>query len=161
MIFSNVRASLQKWSCSRAIQSGLETYEKIIDIEAKALSEIVNTQVLPVAYEYQTDLAHSLEMLKDMVETKTASLVDGALDDRKEEFEKITADIYYIRKNLKEMNAVLQKAHSMALEEKAAYFFSNLKPHMDHVRKHVDALEASMPDNVWQLPKYREMLFIK
>lgn len=139
----------------------LETYEKVIDIEAKALSEIVNTQVLPVAYEYQTDLAHSLEMLKDMVDSKTASLVDGALEDRKEEFEKLTADIFYIRKNLKEMNVVLQKAHSMSLEEKAAYFFSNLKPHMEHVRKHVDALEATMPDNVWQLPKYREMLFIK
>ncbi len=139
----------------------LEIYEKMIDIEAKALAEIVNTQVLPVAYEYQTDLAHSFEMLKDIVDTKSASIVDGALADRKEAFENLTADIYYIRKNLKEMNEILHKSHSMDLEAKTAYLFSELKAHMSHVRKHVDALEASMPDNVWQLPKYREMLFIK
>ena len=139
----------------------LETYEKMVDIEAKALAEIVSTQVLPSAYEFQTDLAHSLEMLKDIVETKTATLADGALDDRKEVFETLSNDIYYIRKNLKELNEVLHKSHSMDLEAKTAYLFSDLKNCMAHVRKHVDSLEATMPDSIWQLPKYREMLFIK
>jgi glutamine synthetase len=139
----------------------LEMYEKMVDIEAKALAELVSTQVLPVAYEFQTDLAHGLEMLKDIVESKTASVVDGAFEDRKEVFVNLSNDIYYIRKNLKIMNEVLHKSHSMELEAKTAYLFSELKDCMGHVRKHVDALEATIPDTLWQLPKYREMLFIK
>jgi glutamine synthetase len=138
----------------------LETYEKVIDIEAKALKEIVSTQVLPPAYEYQTDLAGGFELLKDLADTNTVKFVDGAIEDRKEALVKISEDIYYIRKNIKEMDEILEKAHSMDLEKKAAYFFSELKPHMAHIRRHVDALESVMPDNLWALPKYREMLFI-
>jgi glutamine synthetase len=139
----------------------LEIYEKMIDIEAKCLGEIVKTQLLPVAYDYQTDLAHSLEMLKDVVDSKIASIVDGALADRKEAFENLTADIFYISKNLKALEEALHKAHSMDLEAKTAFFFTEIKAHMVHIRKHVDALESSMPDAAWPLPKYREMLFIK
>ena len=138
----------------------LETYEKVIDIEAKALKEIVSTQVLPPAYEYQTDLASGLELLKDLSDTNTVKFVDGAIEDRKEALVKLSEDIYYIRKNIKEMDEILEKAHSLDLEKKAAFFFSELKPHMAHIRRHVDALEAVMPDNLWALPKYREMLFI-
>ncbi|MGE5671816.1 MAG: glutamine synthetase type III, partial [Fibrobacterota bacterium] len=139
----------------------LEIYEKMIDIEAKCLGEIVRTQLLPVAYDYQTDLAHSLEMLKDVVDSKIASIVDGALADRREAFEALTADIYYISKNLKALEEALHKAHSMDLEAKTAFFFTEIKANMAHIRKHVDALESSMPDAAWPLPKYREMLFIK
>jgi len=139
----------------------LEIYEKMIDIEAKCLAEIVKTQLLPVAYDYQTDLAHSLEMLKDVVDSKIASIVDGALGDRRDAFEALTADIYYISKNLKALDEALHKAHAMDLEAKTAFFFTEIKAHMAHIRKHVDALESSMPDAAWPLPKYREMLFIK
>ncbi|NLD94616.1 MAG: glutamine synthetase type III [Fibrobacter sp.] len=139
----------------------LEIYEKMLDIEAKSLAEIVKTQLLPVAYDYQTDLAHSLEMLKDVVDSKIASIVDGAFADRKEAFEVLTADIYYISKNLKALDEALHKAHSMDLEAKTAFFFNEIKAHMAHIRKHVDALESTMPDAAWPLPKYREMLFIK
>lgn len=37
---------------------------------------------------------------------------------------------------------------------------SELKPLMEHIRRHVDDLESKMPDNLWMLPKYKEMLFI-
>jgi glutamine synthetase len=139
----------------------LEIYEKMLDIEAKCLTDIVNTQILPSAYEYQTDVAAGLEMLKEIADSKTANLVDGAVADRVEFFQNLTADIYYIRKNLKEMQEMLHKAHSMELETRTAFFFNDLKAAMAHVRKHVDALEVSMPDSSWNLPKYREMLFIK
>ncbi|MFW6245397.1 MAG: glutamine synthetase III [Fibrobacterota bacterium] len=138
----------------------LDIYEKILDIEAKTLSESVHTQVLPSAYEYQSDIAGSFELMRDLADDVTIKMVDGALEDRKELFEKLTADIYYIRKNLKELDTLLEKADSMDLEEKSAFFYTDLKPHMDHIRKHVDALESAMPDHLWHLPKYRELLFI-
>lgn len=138
----------------------LEIYEKVIDIEAKALAEMVNTQVLPAAMEYQTEIASGFELLKDLSDSKSISIIDGAIEDRKELLAGLSADIYYIRKNLKQMEELLKKAHSVDLEAKTVMFFSELKPHMLHIRKHVDALEMVMPDSMWILPKYREMLFI-
>ena len=99
-----------------------------------------------------------LKFSKTWADPSVVSFVD-VIDDRKE-LAGLTADIYYIRKNLKEMDALLEKAHHLDLEAKTALFFSELKPHMLHVRKHVDALESVMPDSMWVLPKYREMLFI-
>ncbi|MBN1760484.1 MAG: glutamine synthetase III [Chitinispirillaceae bacterium] len=135
-----------------------ELYEKVIDIEAKTLIEMAKTQILPNAYEYQSDLANGFESISDVA--GKLSLESGILEDRKELLESVSADIYYVRKNVKEIEKLLEKAESMELEEKTAFFFNELKPQMEHVRKHVDALETVMPDAQWQLPKYREMLFI-
>ncbi len=138
----------------------LEIYQKVVDIEAKTLAEMVKTQVIPAAIEYQSEIAGGLEILKDLVDSKAVELIDEAIDDRKQLLAGLTADIFYIRKNLKRMEELLNKAESLDLEEKAALYFSELKPHMLHIRKHVDALESVMPDSMWVLPKYREMLFI-
>jgi glutamine synthetase len=140
----------------------LETYEKVIDIEAKTLAEMVNTMVLPQAYEFQGGLAAGLDGLEKLIAGKSVKLVAGALDDRKEALEKLSADVYYIRKNVQELGAVLDKIHHTGdLEKKTAMLFSQLKPQMEHIRKHVDAIESAIPDTLWSLPKYREMLFIK
>ncbi|MBN1576601.1 MAG: glutamine synthetase III [Chitinispirillaceae bacterium] len=138
----------------------LEMYEKVVDIEARTLLEMVNTQVLPNAYEYQNDIAGGLEIISDVAAAGKLELIPGALDDRKELLESISADIYYVRRNLREVAQLLEKAGTMELEKRTVFFFNELKPQMVHVRKHVDALEKVMPDNLWNLPKYREMLFI-
>ncbi|KMQ51207.1 Glutamine synthetase type III, GlnN [Chitinispirillum alkaliphilum] len=137
----------------------LEMYVKMLDIEARTMLEIVNTQVLPSAYSYQTELAGGLELLRDLSDDTTVNIINGALADRKEVFENLTADIYYVRKNLKEMQPLLEKGETMSLEEKAQFYYSEIKPHMEHIRRHVDALESVMPDELWHLPKYRELLF--
>lgn len=137
-----------------------EIYEKTIDIEVKALAEMVSTQVLPSAFEYQADIASGFEIISDVAASGKLKLVDGVLEDRKELLEDLSSHIYYIRKNIKEMEAMLEKSHHLDLEKKTAYFFNDIKPQMLHVRKHVDALEKIMPDTLWQLPKYREILFI-
>jgi glutamine synthetase len=58
------------------------------------------------------------------------------------------------------MHDILKQGHDMELEKKTDLFFKELKPQMEHIRKHVDELETMMPDDMWLLPKYREMLFI-
>jgi len=139
----------------------LGQYEKALETEARALIETVKTQILPSAYTFQSDISSGLEVLRDLSDDMTIDMAEGALEDRKEVFENLTADIFYIRKNVKELDALLNKARGIAdLEEKAAFFFSDIKPQMDHIRRHVDALETTMPDELWPLPKYREMLFI-
>jgi glutamine synthetase len=134
----------------------LELYEKIIDIEVKMLMDLARTSVLPAAFTYQSSLATGLSALSGAgVKLKTT-----VISDRKEMLASLSDDIYYVRKNVNELETMLEKAQSMALEKKTAFFFAEIKPQMAHVRKHINALESIMPDEVWALPKYREMLFI-
>jgi len=63
--------------------------------------------------------------------------------------------------NANEMDELLQKAKECTDAERAKLYFKELKPLMEHIRKHVDELECVVSDDAWDLPKYREMLFIK
>ncbi len=58
------------------------------------------------------------------------------------------------------MTKLLAKSDFIELQEKCRVYFSELKPLMATVRKHVDDPETKMPDDAWLLPKYKEMLFI-
>jgi glutamine synthetase len=138
----------------------IETYAKVLEIEARTLAEMTNTQVIPPAYTFQSDVANALDMLMDYSGDKTVKMPEGAVEDRKELFTELTADILYIRKNVKQMLDLLKRAEAMELEERCRVYFSQLKPLMEHIRRHVDDLEAKMPDDMWALPKYKEMLFI-
>jgi len=140
--------------------AGLDEYERTFDAEIKTLTDIINTQVLPAAYNYQADIASGLEVLRVLADDMTIEMADGALEDRKEMFERLTADIFNLRKSQKELFAMADKARGMGTAERAAYMFKEIKPQMDRVRQYADALEGSMPDEQWPLPKYKEMLFI-
>jgi glutamine synthetase len=73
----------------------------------------------------------------------------------------VVSKIYYVRHNTQEMMQLLAKSQDMGHEKKAALFFEKIKPYMEHIRKHCDELECVVADEMWDLPKYREMLFIK
>ena len=139
----------------------LDIYEKILDIEAKTLGEMVTTMVIPAAIEFQYDVGKNFAQLKELVGPHKLDIPEAAVADRKDLYERLSKEIYYARKNVQDMYALLEKAAGMDLEEKCAFFFAQLKPQLAHIRKHVDALETMMPDDVWLLPKYREMLFVK
>jgi glutamine synthetase len=137
-----------------------EMYQKVLEIEARTLAEMVNTQVLPPAYTFQAEVAGSLDMLMDYAEDKTIKMPEGAVADRRELFNDLTSDIVDIRKNMRQMAEFFKKSEPMDLPEKCRAYFSELVPLLGHVRKHVDDLESKMPDGMWPLPKYKEMLFI-
>jgi len=142
----------------------LDIYEKILDIEAKTLSEMVNTLIIPNAIKFEKSIGDSLKNLESFINLKNEEPItpikNEIINDRREMLAKLSANIYYIRKNIKEMHDMLNKFQEYEVEEKAQLFFEKLKPQMEHIRKHVDELESLMPDDMWPLPKYREMLFI-
>ena len=138
----------------------LDIYNKILDIEGRTLLEIVNTQVLPAAYDFQIEAGNSLDVLKEMTDDETIPIPIHAVDDRKEMFTNLTNDIYYIRRNVKELAERLKFAEKLDTKKMATYMSEQIKPLMEHVRRHVDDLESIMPDDQWLLPKYREMLFV-
>lgn len=138
----------------------LDIYNKVLEIEARTLDEIVSTQVLPAAYDFQVEIGNSLEVLREFATDDGMAFPIGALDDRKLLFSKLSADIFYVRKHLGELEDMLAMSEKMDEWKKADYFVDELKPHMEHIREHVDKLERVLPDEMWHLPKYREMLFI-
>ncbi|MCX5712272.1 MAG: glutamine synthetase type III, partial [Candidatus Omnitrophica bacterium] len=85
----------------------------------------------------------------------------AALKDKKEHLSEIVSKIYYVRRNTIELGKLLVKAEKLSSEKRAELYFNELKPLMDHIRKHVDQLECVVSDDAWDLPKYREMLFVK
>jgi glutamine synthetase len=138
----------------------LDIYNKTLEIEGKTLLDIVLTQILPAANDFQIETGNSLDVLKAMAEDETIPIPIHAVDERKKMFAKLSADIYYIRKISGDLSKMIKYAGTMGSVREAEYLNAELKPHMDHIRHHIDDLESIMPDELWQLPKYREMLFL-
>jgi len=139
----------------------IHTYNTILEIEANTLNEMVNANVVPAGYEYERLLADNLNDLANLKKSSALKVETAAFNDLKDHLAEIVAKIYYVRHNAKEMTKLLEKAQEAHHEERAKLYFDELKPLMEHIRKHVDELECVVSDEHWDLPKYREMLFIK
>jgi glutamine synthetase len=136
-------------------------YNLTLEIEANTLKEMVNASVVPAGYEYEKLLASTLNELSNLKKSAGLKLDLAALKDKKEHLAEIVTKIYYVRRNTLEMDKLLDKAQKASNEKRAEIYFKELKPLMEHIRKHVDQLECVVSDDAWDLPKYREMLFIK
>jgi glutamine synthetase len=101
-----------------------------------------------------------LEELVQLKKSADLKIDSAALNDKKEHLCEVVLKIYYVRKHALEMIKLLDKAKQLNNEKRAELYFSALKPLMEHIRKHVDQLECVVSDDTWDLPKYREMLFI-
>lgn len=135
-------------------------YNLTLEIEANTLNEMVNASVVPAGYKYEKLLASTLDELVKLKKSASLKVNEAALKDKKEHLCEVVSKIYYVRKNSLEMIKLLDKAGQVNDEKRAQLYFQELKPLMEHIRRHVDSLEAVVPDDTWDLPKYREMLFI-
>ena len=122
---------------------------------------MVNASIVPAGYEYQKLLADNLKLLMALAQKGGVKIDKKAIDDQKKHLADVAQKIYYVRRNADEMTRLLEKAQKLHHEERAKVYFEELKPLMEHIRKHADALECVVSDEHWDLPKYREMLFIK
>jgi len=121
-----------------------EQYEKHLNVEANLVLEIAQTKIFPLAASYAASLAEGVAKMKAAgVAASTATL------------EKVAALVSQLEKDI----AMLQSVHKSA-HEVSDWTFKVL-PAMNKVRATVDELEGLLPDDVWPLPTYQEMLFIK
>jgi len=139
----------------------IHMYNLTLEIEANTLKEMVNASVVPAGYKYEKLLAGNLHELVELEKGAELKVDAAALEDKKAHLSDVVAKIYYVRRNTNEMDKLLEKAKERSNEQRAELYFKELKPLMEHIRKHVDALECVVSDDTWDLPKYREMLFIK
>ena len=133
----------------------LERYIKDLEIEAKCLSNICMTQVIPAAVNYQKTLAKAIIMAKEAA--GSGAVISGET----ELLKKILDLINNIYTASKDIMAKVETANGNHDEQKKAEMLaSKVKPKMDELREHVDALENLIEDETWPLPKFWEMLFI-
>jgi glutamine synthetase len=137
----------------------VENYNTVLTIEANTLYELVDADVLPAGYKYEKLLAKNLKMLLELQQSGV-KFDDSAIENHKQHLADIVSKIFYARRNLLEMKQLVKDAAHEEGAEKGTLYFSKLKPLMDHIRKHSDELEQVVSDSEWELPKYREMLFL-
>lgn len=139
----------------------IHLYNLTLEIEANTLNEMVNASVVPAGLEYQKLLSDNLEVINLLKKGAVVKLDPAVVNDLKEHLADVSSKIYYVRRNTKVMIGLLEKATKISDEKRAKLYFDELKPLMEHIRRHVDDLERVVSDESWDLPKYREMLFIK
>ena len=129
-----------------------EKYSTITQIEARALLDIIDSIVLPNSYQQQEQLAKSITAVKS---------VGGSLKNQKKELSKLTATIEKLIEEKNKLGTFLIQEKKVTGELKAARFHRDkIIPTMEAIRTQADALESMVDDKIWQLPKYRDILFI-
>lgn len=139
----------------------IDMYNITLEIEANTLNEMVNSCIVPAGCEYEQLLADNLLKLSSLKKEVKLKLDEAVLNDQKAHLSEVAQKIYYVRRNSKELVKLLGEAAKLNHEERAELYFKELKPLMEHIRRHADDLERVVSDEHWDLPKYREMLFIK
>jgi glutamine synthetase len=133
----------------------VEKYIKDIDIEAKAAYDIISTKVLPAVFSYQEKLASSIQSVKAVLGD------DADVTTQKELLKTITELTGRIQIGIKQLKDGCEKSTDMDDDNnRAQYYCYDIKGLMDSIREDADKLETLIDDELWQLPKFWEMLFI-
>jgi glutamine synthetase len=132
----------------------LERYIKDLEIEIAALKDIALSYVIPAAYKHQAQLVSAV---KDV-----ASIIgEGAsVKAQKAEVQEVADLIAALKTSLVDLDKAVHKAEVDNLEKKASALAYQVSDAMLAVRDICDKLESVIDDNLWSLPKYREMLFL-
>ncbi|MCO5199902.1 MAG: glutamine synthetase III [Anaerolineae bacterium] len=129
----------------------LEQYVMAIDVEARLMVKIGRTMIYPTAMRYVTELANAVAAVKA-----------AGMDGDSAELEMVLGLATDLRAAIEALSAALEHDHGDAdLLAEAQYACGTLRPLMGAVRRATDSLEALVADDMWPLPNYQEMLYIK
>ncbi|WP_278626627.1 glutamine synthetase III [Parabacteroides gordonii] len=136
-----------------------ETYTKKIQIEARVLGDLAMNHIIPMATRYQTSLIDNVYKMKDLFPAEKASVLSAR---NLEIIEDIACRTNFIKKKVDEMVEARKVANKIDSErEKAIAYHDTIVPMLEEIRYHIDKLELVVDDQMWTLPKYRELLFIR
>lgn len=136
-----------------------ETYTKKIQIEARVMGDLAMNHIIPVVTHYQSRLAKNVSSMINIF--------------GKEEGERITKRNIKILKEIAERIQTIETGVDELIEarkvankidsqrEKAIAYHDDIVPQMEKIRYQIDKLELIVSDEMWTLPKYRELLFIR
>jgi glutamine synthetase len=141
------------------IEVELEKYTKKIQIEARVLGDLAMNHIIPTAINYQTSL---LENMKNVKEVFGAEYMETVAEGRLELIKEIGGHISAIKAKVNDMVEARKVANVIeAAKEKAVAYEAQVRPYLDDIRYHIDKLELIVDNELWPLPKYRELLFVR
>ncbi|MBO4599023.1 MAG: glutamine synthetase III [Bacteroidaceae bacterium] len=136
-----------------------ETYTKKIQIEARIFGDLALNHILPVATKYQSSLIDNVHKLLDIFpKEKAVKLAENNMNI----IEKISEHSAYIAEHVEKLVDARKAANKIESErEKAIAYHDTVAPLLEDIRYHIDKLELIVEDDMWTLPKYRELLFMR
>ncbi|MBO4905608.1 MAG: glutamine synthetase III [Bacteroidaceae bacterium] len=136
-----------------------ETYTKKIQIEARIFGDLCMNHIIPVAICYQSQLIDNVHKLKEILPSEQADKLSAT---NMHLIEEISLHSSFITENVGRLIEARRVANRISDErEKAIAYHDTVAPLMEQIRYHVDKLELIVDDELWPLPKYRELLFIR
>ncbi|MCD8264682.1 MAG: glutamine synthetase III [Tannerellaceae bacterium] len=136
-----------------------ETYTKKIQIEARVLGDLAMNHIIPIATKYQSPLIDNVYKMKELFPADKASQLSSR---NLEIIEDIANRTNFIKEKVDEMIEARKVANKIESErEKAIVYHDQIVPMLEEIRYHIDKLELVVDDQIWTLPKYRELLFIR
>lgn len=137
----------------------LETFVKKIQIEARVLGDLAINHIVPTVIKYQNRLIENVKGLKDIL---PASEFGDAASHQLAAIKKISRHKALIQEMVEEMVEERKKANKEEdIREKSRCYSENVKPYLERIRYHIDKLELIVDDDLWPLPKYRELLYAR
>ncbi len=137
----------------------LENYVKKIQIESRVIGDLAKNHIIPIAVRYQNTLIENARGLSEVLDSKTyVKLSRNQIQTIKEISEHITMVKTQVDAMLEERKVANRLPSN---EEAARAYHEKVVPYFDIIRRHVDKLELLVDDELWPLPKYRELLFIR
>ncbi len=127
-----------------------EQYILSLEVEAKLVVDMAKTIIYPAAIRYLSDLSMASAGMSEMgvdMDNSTAETVAAATNG--------------MMAAVSKLSKAMEKEEFASTEEHMQYFANDILSLMNEVRSHADALETEVADELWPLPKYHEMLFIK
>ena len=141
------------------IEVELEKFTKKVQIESRVLGDLAINHIVPTAVIYQNRLLENLRGLKEIFSTEE---YEELTEDRKNLVREIQNRILAIKKAVHNMTEARKVANHLGSQvEKAFSYEEQVRPYLEEIRDHIDHLELEIDDEIWPLPKYRELLFTK
>ena len=136
-----------------------EIYIKKVQIVARVLGDLSLNHIIPVVIRYQTVLLENLTRLKETFSDEEYAELS---EEPRRLIRKISSHITVVTKQVDKMIDARKKANQIAdMRERAIAYHDTVAPFLDEIRGHIDDLELMVDNQIWPLPKYRELLFIR
>ncbi len=136
-----------------------EMYTKKVQIEARVFGDLALNHIIPVATRYQSILLDNVFKIKSLFPKEQGEKI--AAQDMAN-IEKMAQHMQFIKDKTSEMVEARKVANKIEdLRAKAVAYHDTVVPYLDAIRYHIDKLELMVDDEMWPLPKYRELLFIR
>lgn len=136
-----------------------EIYQKKIQIEARVIGDLAMNHIIPVATKYQGVLVDNVYKMQQVFGVDKANKLSAFDIDIIERICKHADAITEHVTQMVEARKVANKLH--CIRDKAIAYHDTVAPYIELIRKHIDELELIVDDQMWTLPKYRELLFIR